>query len=1016
MLWQYPGLKFLSVHLVMCTCKALSMKIRLMLALSMLLNHASFAGDNPKRLERKAMKKADYVETFFRHWENLGIIKIDSIRAETATQHLNVYLNTVAIQVPAREDWIGILKEKYKEALGRRFDEYNMVFWTNGRVFEEYIPNALRSAEKIDHARIRKKHTGSPLKKDLHQPQFGSGLGGSHLAIWPSHGLFYDQQTDRWQWQRARLWQTVEDIFPWSFTIGYLVPMLENAGAVVLMPRERDPGDIEVVVDHDAFFGSGMLFTNGSWDTSEYAGFKWSDTLYDGQNPFRLGKSMSVSVIPEDTLSVTYVPHFPVSRDYAVYVSYARTAECISNARYTVNHSGGKAEFTVNQCMGAGTWVYLGKYRFNSGSDAQRGAVVLKGTGTKGILSADAVKFGGGMGNVARKPASDNGNLAKPYIISGKPRWMEGSRYFLQYSGLPDTLVYNLHKNKNDYNDDYMSRPEWVNYLIGSSLPQYNSRYDSGFGIPVDLSLAFHTDAGTSMGDTTIGTLGIYSTKRNNGIFPDGQSKLASRDLTDLVQSQITDDIRKLVDPRWTRRGLWDREYSEAWRPVVPSMLLELLSHQNLADMKYGLDPRFKFIAARSIYKGILRYYTSGERRPAIVQPLPPDNLAMQITGAKKIRLSWNGVDDPIEPTAMPRYFRVYMKTGDNGFDEGKITSEQDMEVELPSFGVVYSFRVTALNEGGESFPSETLSAGVIENDARPVLVVNAFDRICGPAFFDKGDMAGIAWWEDEGVPYIVDHSFTGFQYNFDRNAEWLHDDSPGWGASSAAYEAIAIAGNTFSYPEIHGKAILNAGRSFISVSDEAFQKHAYQVAGFDAIDVIFGEERTTRSVGAKIESEFAVFNPVIAGKLRDFTASGGHVFISGAYIGTDMTQRNDTASIFFAADVLHYTWRSSHATTTGKVYATTEGLQICPPLLHFNTDMDKDFYRVESPDAIEPLGEGAIRICRYSSGNASAGVAYAGNYKSVALGFPFETITDEGERSLLMKMILDFFFDKEGN
>ena len=34
-------------------------------------------------------------------------------------------------------------------------------------------------------------------------------------------------------------------------------------------------------------------------------------------------------------------------------------------------------------------------------------------------------------------------------------------------------------------------------------------------------------------------------------------------------------------------------------------MLLELLSHQNFADMRYGSDPRFKFLVSRAIYKGI---------------------------------------------------------------------------------------------------------------------------------------------------------------------------------------------------------------------------------------------------------------------------------------------------------------------------------------------------------------------------------------------------------------------------
>ena len=79
-----------------------------------------------------------------------------------------------------------------------------------------------------------------------------------------------------------------------------------------------------------------------------------------------------------------------------------------------------------------------------------------------------------------------------------------------------------------------------------------------------------------------------------------------SHDLTDLIQSNIVRDVRTLYEPQWTRRGKWNQSYYEARVPRVPTMLLELLSHQNFADMRYGLDPRFRFTVSRAIYKGML--------------------------------------------------------------------------------------------------------------------------------------------------------------------------------------------------------------------------------------------------------------------------------------------------------------------------------------------------------------------------------------------------------------------------
>jgi hypothetical protein len=958
-----------------------------------------------QRLEKKVLRRSKFIPGLFDEWKYTGEVMIDSIKADKPGQTLVYYLNSATTNIPIRTQWLENLKSAISSGLGRSFRNYRIQLLARGRLLEDYVPNAYRGSPSFyDKNRMSTQHAGPALVTNLDRQAFTGGLSGNHIALWPSHGFFFDQQLDRWQWQRARLWQTVEDIFPWSFTAGYLVPMLENAGATVLIPRERDPQNHEIIVDNDSSTGkSQLLITNGKsqWGMADQPGFMQIDTLFSGQNPFDLGTCLSLVSLPGDSALLTYIPDIPETGDYAVYVSWAKTDQCITRVPYEVLYNGGKARFAVNQCMGAGTWVYLGTFQFIKGIRRELGSVIVYGGSANGILTADAVRFGGGMGNVARGRK-----------LSGKPRWMEGSRYYLQYAGMPDSLVYSLNAGKNDYNDDYMSRGEWVNYLIGLSKPQYSDTYNGGLGIPVDMALAFHTDAGVTANDSIIGTLGIYSSVRNNGLFPGGQSKLASRDLTDLIQTQLVDDIRKQIKPEWTRRGLWDREYSEAWRPIVPVTLLELLSHQNLTDMKYGLDPRFKFIAARAVYKGILRYLAVQDGKRVIIQPLSPDHMAIEIPGNQKIRLSWRPVADPLENTAIPDGYNVYMKTEDNGFDQGRFTPDTFMIITLPELGKIYSYRVTAINNGGESLPGETLSVSLLPGDKQPVLVVNAFDRICGPAFFDKGDMAGIAWWEDEGVPNGKDFSHSGNQYDFNRNSDWLHDDSQGWGASNADMETSQVIGNTFSFPLLHGKALRDAGFSFVSVSDEVFESPGYAVGGYQAVDIIFGEERGTESFNSSPGKDFRIITPALIESINRYVHSGGNLLISGAYIGTDMIENKDSLAIHFASEVLHYTWRTNHATKKGLACVTEQAARLFPDQIQFNTEYHPDIYSVESPDAIEPSGEGAFRIYRYASGGCSAGVAYKGAYRTVVLGFPFETVLYEEQRVDLISQIMKFFND----
>ena len=129
------------------------------------------------------------------------------------------------------------------------------------------------------------------------------------------------------------------------------------------------------------------------------------------------------------------------------------------------------------------------------------------------------MKIGGGYGNVARTSCD---SLRLPGAehageTSGYPRFC-GARYWLQWAGFPEE-VYTPKNNTDDYKDDYMSRAHWVNALMGGSerLPD-----SAGLRIPVDMALAFHSDAGVRDGDGIIGTLGTSSPARTRAKFHAG--------------------------------------------------------------------------------------------------------------------------------------------------------------------------------------------------------------------------------------------------------------------------------------------------------------------------------------------------------------------------------------------------------------------------------------------------------------------------------------------------------------
>jgi hypothetical protein len=942
-------------------------------------------------------------------YQKMDSTEIDTVQVIHKPPVIRIIADTDLAYAPFREATLDSMEKILGVHLGEPYTKYGFEVYAGRRNLRELIPNYYRSDPKaIDKSRSpgNLKRKSPPLVNNLSREFIpGTNLYNINIALWHSHGWYYEPKLNRWEWQRARIFQTVEDLYPMSYTLPMLIPMLENAGANVFVPRERDWQVHEVVVDNDGSSGNSIFLASGAVNESgDSTGFGMGTPPYVQENPFRLGSYLEMESDRDPNSFVQYIPEIPETGEYAVYISYHASPENAEEVHYTVHHAGGTTVFAVNQQMSGGTWVYLGRFRFYQGIHPESGKVVLSNENSSRRpkrISADAVRFGGGMGNIARNGLTGN-----------RPRYQEAARYYLQYAGFPDTLVWKLNP-ENDYNDDYQSRGEWVNYLIGAPSGPLANRKAKGLGIPVDLTLAFHTDAGITDNDTVIGTLGIFSTNRDRGYLPGGLSRMASRDLTDLVQSQIVEDLRELYDPAWTRRAMWDKGYSEAFRPNTPSMLLELFSHQNFIDMRFGQEPRFRFDVSRSIYKGILKFLQSMYGIDYVVQPLPVDHVATEVADSMNIKVTWRPVSDPLEPTAEATSYRIYKRLNDGGFDNGTTIYEPFFTLSYPYPDSIYSFMITAMNEGGESFPSEVVSACIASESKGTVLIVNAFDRTGGPAWFNDTEHAGFLQMVDQGVPYMVDLHTVGAQYDFLKSSPWLDDDSPGHGASYADLEAVVIPGNNFDFSRVHGISIHRAGYSYVTASDEALLDGAVNLAPYDVVDYLAGEERTTTMPKNDSVKLFTVFPDNTLQILGGYLEAGGSLFLSGAHIATDVHLQGQDS---IASSLLRYKWRTSNASRVGSFYFMEPEFAGIGERFSFNTGIDPVIYTVEGADALEPADSTSTTLIRYTENNMSGGVASGGKYRLVALGFPFETIIGEENRDLIMERSLHFLREQKEN
>ena len=849
--------------------------------------------------------------------------------------------------------------------------KYDVVVETDGRAIEDLVPNFFRKGKKDPSRLMGETYKGEPWVKNISRPYTAiKGLEGNHIALWQSHGRYYRQEKDDWYWQRPRLFCTTEDLFSQTFVVPFIIPMLQNAGAVVFTPRERDYQTHEVIVDNDQPHKNGNYLESFKriqkklkWQKAEGHGFAQYKTVYEScDSPFTDGTARYVPTVssPKDEGIAQWIPNIPEEGKYAVYVTYPTCKDAVDDATYTVHHKGGTTQFKVNQQMGGGTWVYLGTFEFDEG-EHNYGMVSLSNLSRhKGVISADAVRFGGGMGNIV--PEGHNGSV-RP---SGLPRWAEAAKYSAQWYGFP----YRIHTEPfgdNDYNNDINARSAAINYLSGGSVT--NPTREDGLKVPLDISVAFHTDAGVKTDDAFVGSLGVYMTDFNEGKTGAGMDRYVSRDLISMFLTNFTTDLKKY---NWQVRQLWNRNYGEARAPMPPACILEMLSHQNFADMRMAYDPHFKFDLSRSVYKTIVKYIATLYKRDYVIQPLPVENFSITLNEAQHTAtLSWSPVDDPLEPTAKAKEYIIYTQRGHHSFDNGIIVKGTSHTIELNP-NIVYSFKITALNEGGESFPSETLSCGISSNNKGTVLVVNAFSRLEGPQVINTSTTCGFDLDADPGVPYGAYTGFCGRQRYFDRSKAGS-EASDGLGMSGMELEGQMMMGNTFDYPVIHGHAILLTGNhSFTSCSEQALLDGKIALSDYPIIDLIYGTQKQ--------------FNSRTNTLVEDYYNKGGKILLSAANPGCPSIGGTVTSQL----SPINYQ------------LSTISG---CGLTFDIYRSMNPHSYCVPSPSVLTPT-DPAFAILTYANGTYAA---IAQQQRFVRLGFPLESITDRKKLNALTKAFLTF-------
>jgi hypothetical protein len=131
---------------------------------------------------------------------------------------------------------------------------------------------------------------------------------------------------------------------------------------------------------------------------------------------------------------------------------------------------------------------------------------------------------------------------------------------------------------------------------------------------------------------------------------------------------------------------------------------------------------------------------------------------------------------------------------------------------------------------------------------------------------------------------------------------------------------------------------------------------------------------------------------------LSQYTAQGGALLVSGAYVGSDMQGIDEQQ---FLANVLKCRYAGRYTDANGTVTGLGTAIQ------YWNR-LNSDHYAAVSTDVLLPVGSAYIAM-QYADGQDAA-IAYKGtDYSAFTMGFPFECIKDEKKRNSIMRGLLNY-------
>lgn len=731
-------------------------------------------------------------------------------------------------------------------------------------------------------------------------------LSGKFIYINPGHGWL--ESSGSWATQRGNTWEMVEDHANADQVCNFAVQYLRNAGATVIPLRDLGPQtEMHIIDNDDAGFS-----ISGTWYQSVGTPF-WGDAT----DPVHY---VYANTEASETAVARWTPTFSKAGLYPVFVWALDGTDRTTDARYRIVHQGGTSTVTLDQYRVGKGWVWLGTYYFDVGSSGYI-ELINQSSETGKVVIADAARFGSGE-----------------HEVSGYPLYEMCAHEYTVFSKAPTTIT--------DVSDVWC-RPRMAAYMNNAEISKV-------------CYISYHSNAynGTSRGAMVL---------KNASSYEGGAAPYADQFCSAIIH-QVDDDLYYLWGLPSRSYNIYTSSYGELTynnlNAEMTATILEVAFHDNQEDAYLMETAGFRQDAARAVLQGIIDYFADTHgTAPKIYLPDAPGNMSVVVSGTDRATISWEappyGGYGAHAATGYIVYKSLDGNAWDNGIDVGNVTSY--VYTGLTS-GQDYYFRVVAYNDGGVSFPGETMAVRITGNGSRPaVLLVSGFeryDRTITPLCYDPYN-----GWSRRVMPWVI---------------------------------------NSYNYVVPHAKALYYNGYYFESACNDKVINGAFVLGNYAGVDWILGRESDIGETFTSTEQTL----------VTNYLSAGGTMMVTGEELGWDLELCGSAtqADKDFLHNTLQVQCTNSDGSSTDLANGVTGSIFDGITGINFGKYLEGWFYETTYPDVFAGLGTGAANAMTYNDTGSVAAVQYGdANKKVVVVGFPFEMIRDFPVRLNVMSAIMNF-------